>query len=302
MRPPGGERLARRLQRERPELSYSRAKRAVQEGQVTVDEVRVDDPGALVAAAARVVWDANRPVEHAVPRPKVELLHVDEDVAVAVKPAGLLTQPTTDREKDSLLSRVSLAVARRRADRPYVAVVHRLDKDTSGLVVFALSRRAHESLQQQLASRAMARRYEVFVEGDLERDTGTFDRDLAGDGTHRRRWVAHPGEKGKPARTNWEVVARFGGVATHLRASLETGRTHQIRIHFAAAGHPVLGERVYRPRHWSEPAIAAPRQALHAGEIAFRHPADGRWLRFTTPLPEDLRALLAKLRRGVKAR
>ncbi len=302
MKRPAAERLARRLQRERPEISFSRAKRAVEEGQVTVDGVRVDDPGRLIAPAAQVVWDANRPVEHAVPRPKVELLHVDEDVAVAVKPAGLLTQPTTDREKDTLLSRVSLAVARRRSDRPYVAVVHRLDKDTSGLVVFALSRRALESLQRQLATRALARIYDVIVEGDLERDAGVYERDLAGDGTHRRRWVARPGEKGKPARTNWEVLARFGGVATHLRVSLETGRTHQIRIHFAAADHPVLGDRVYRPRHWSEPLIEAPRQALHAGEIAFQHPADGRRLRFTTPLPDDLRGLLAKLRRGVKRR
>lgn len=300
--PPAAERLARRVQREHPELSYSRAKRAVEGGQVSVDGAVVSDPGASIAAGSRVLLDLNRPVERAIARPRVELLHVDADVAVAVKPAGLLTQPTTAREKDTLLSRVSLAVARRRDERPYVGVVHRLDKETSGLVVFALSRRALESLQEQLLSRALARVYEAIVEGELERDLGVFDSALVGDGTHRRRWVAREGERGKPALTRWEVIARLGGVATHVRASLETGRTHQIRIHFAAAGHPVLGDRVYRPRHWSEPLVAAPRQALHAGELEFRHPDGGRKLRFTAPLPEDFRALLAKLRRERKRR
>ena len=142
----------------------------------------------------------------------------------------------------------------------------------------------------------MERVYEAIVEGDLARDSGSFDRALVGDGTHKRRWVARPGERGKPAVTHWEVVKRFG-VATHVKARLETGRTHQIRIHFAAAGHPVVGERVYRPIRMDEAEIDAPRQMLHAGQIAFSHPSTGRRVKLETPPPADFAAALAALRK-----
>ena len=295
-------RLARRVAELYPELSYTRAKRAVEGGQVTVDGQRVADAGAWVALSQRVVWDRNVAVERIVQGPSVELVHADADVAVAVKPAGLLTQPTTDREKDTLLTRVSSELSRRKAagaGRPYVAVVHRLDKETSGLVAFATSRRGQESLQRQLEDHSMGRVYEAIVEGDPARDSGTFDRALVGDGTHKRRWVARPGERGKPAVTHWEVVRRYG-VATHVRVRLETGRTHQIRIHFAAAGHPVIGERVYRPIRMDDPEIEAPRQMLHAAEIAFSHPATGRRVKVETPPPADFAALLAGLRKHRK--
>ena len=287
------ERLARRVQREHPALSFTRAKQAVVAGQVTVGGEVVQDPGFVVAPGVRVVFDPALP---ALARPlqrKVEILHADQDVAVALKPAGLLTQPTPEREQDTLVSRVSLALTRRRGERPYLAVVQRLDRNTSGLIVFATSRRGLESLQAQLGERSLGRVYEAVVEGDLEGEAGTFDQDLVGDGTHRRRWIAHPGEAGRPAVTHWAAVRRFG-VATLVRVTLETGRTHQIRIHFAAAGHPVLGDRVYR-RRGGEPPAPFPRLALHAAELAFRHPADGRPMRFQSPRPADLAALLNKL-------
>jgi 23S rRNA pseudouridine1911/1915/1917 synthase len=288
--------LARRVAREHPGLSYSRAKQAVESGQVTVDGGVVQDAGALVGASSRVVFDAGKPRLRRPEKRTVEIVHADEDVAVAVKPAGLLTQPTPEREQDTLVSRVSLALARRAGERPYVAVVQRLDRDTSGLVVFATSRRGLESLQAQLADRSLGRVYEAVVEGEMEGEAGTFDQDLVGDGTHRRRWIAHPGEEGRPAVTHWRVVRRFGG-ATLVRVTLETGRTHQIRIHFAASGHPVVGERVYRRRERERSDIEFPRLALHAAEIAFRHPADGRSLRFEAPRPADLAGLVEKLRR-----
>lgn len=298
--PPGRARLARRVAELFPELSYTRAKRAVEGGQVTVDGERVADAGAWVAPAQRVTWDRNLPVERLVEGPAVELVHVDADLTVAVKPAGLLTQPTPAREKDTLLARVSTALARRRsagAPRVFVSVVHRLDKETSGLVAFALSRKGLESLRAQLEDHSMERVYEALVEGELERDSGTFDRALIGDGTHRRRWVARPNERGKAAVTHWEVVKRFAG-ATHVRVRLETGRTHQIRIHFASAGHPVIGERVYRPIRMEDAEFEAPRQMLHAGEIAFTHPATGTRVLLTTPPPADFSAALASLPRA----
>jgi len=292
-----GERLARRLCREHPELSHTRAKRVIEAGQVRVAGVVARDPGSFVAAAVAVDFDPARPVlpkgEATAP---VEILHADDDVVVANKPAGLLTQPTPAGERDTLLARVARALAKPGGRRPWVGVVHRLDKETSGLVVFATSRRALAALQEQLLERALSRVYEAVVEGDPARDGGTFDRPLVGDGTHRRRWVAVPGERGKPAATRWQVVARYGA-ATRVRAWLETGRTHQIRIHFAAAGHPVVGDRVYRRPDAPPFALDFPRQALHAAELGFLHPADGRPMRFTAPRPADLERLLAALDR-----
>ena len=296
----GPGRLARLVHERHPELSYSQAKRAVIDGKVSIAGGIVRDPGAIVPAGARIELDLERPATRASATARIELVHADDDVAVAVKPAGLLSMPTPQREKDTLVSRVALAITKRRGERPYLAVVHRLDRDTSGLIAVATSRRGLESLQAQLADRSMSRLYVAVVEGELEEEAGTFDQALVGDGIRRRRWIARRGERGKPAVTHWRVLRRFGG-ATEVSVSLETGRTHQIRIHFAAAGHPVAGDPVYRAGEGKPMTIDFPRQALHAAELAFRHPADARPMRFTAPPPEDYRALVERLpapRRG----
>lgn len=298
-----GRRLARAVQALNPELSFSRAKRAVLDGQVTVDGETVRDPGALIPEGALVAWERSRPIEREIDT-RLALVYADADVAVVDKPAGLLTVPTSAGERDTLVARVAQALARertaaerRRGERPHVAVVHRLDRDTTGLVVFAVSKLALADLQGQLLDRSMGRGYEAVVLGDVAGEAGTIDRALIGDGIRRRRWVTRPGERGKPAVTHWRVVERFGS-ATRLRVVLETGRTHQIRIHLAAAGHPVVGEPVYRARGVEPDAIPFPRQALHAVELRFRHPREERDLLFTAPLPEDLAGLLDGLRRG----
>jgi 23S rRNA pseudouridine1911/1915/1917 synthase len=294
-------RLARVVQELHPELSYTRAKRAVSEGQVLLEGAPCRDPGALVPAGAAVSWDRHRPADRTPAELRIELLHADDDVAVVVKPAGLLSIPTPEREKDTLLSRLALAIHRRRGERPFLAVVQRLDRDTSGLVAFATSRRGQASLSHQLLDRTMSRIYDAIVEGDMGGEAGTIDHALIGDGMRRRRWVTRPGERGKPSVTHWRVVERLAG-ATRLRVALETGRTHQIRIHLASIGHPVVGEPVYRAGEEEELKISFPRQALHAGELAFRHPADGRAMRFTAPPPEDFERLLTRLRRkGVRS-
>ncbi len=294
-------RLGRVLQALHPELSFSRAKRAILQGQVRVDGELRRDPGLWVEPGQSVVWERDRPVQRTPEALRVELLQADSEVAVCVKPAGLLSMPTPEREKDTLLSRLALAVKRKTGRRPFLAVVHRLDRDTSGLVVFATSRPAQASLQAQLLDRSMSRIYDAVVAGRVEGEAGTFGQALVGDGLKRRRWVVRPGEAGKMAVTHWRVVERLRG-ATRLRVSLETGRTHQIRIHFAAAGHPVLGERVYRVDEGKRDRSGLSRLALHATELAFRHPADGRPMRFTAPLPEELERLLERLRRGRIAR
>lgn len=290
--PPGHQRLARLLQSHHPDLSFTRAKEAVAAGQVLVDGAVATDPGAWVAGGAAVDWDPNRPRHR---QERIEVVHLDADLVVVAKPAGLLTIPTTDgEERDTLLARV-VRELRRRGERPHVEVVHRLDRETSGLLVFARGRDALHALQAQLLDRSMGRVYTAVVEGEMHNSAGTFDRALVGDGLRTRRWVAGPGQVGKASITHWRVTERFAG-ATRVEARLETGRTHQIRIHFAAAGHPLLGDAVYRPAGSPPFPLPVPRVALHAGELYLVHPRDGRRERFRLPVPADLEELLERLR------
>ena len=289
-------RIVRRLQEIHPAVSATRLKRAVLDGQVTLDGAVVDDPGTLVAGDAAVVWDRNRKIRRRAAS-SLRILHEDDDCVAVVKPPGLLTHPTEAKEKDTLLARVSLWAQRRfgAGRRAYVAVVHRLDKETSGVLVFARSRRGLVTLQAQLKAHAMDRRYLAVVEGDVRGETGTFAKDLVEDRGDRRRGVARPGEPGVRAVTEWKVLERFG-VATLVEARLKTGRTHQIRVHFADAGHPLVGDPVYRdPRRPPFP-IPFARQALHAGRLGWVAP-DGTNVLVEAEPPPDFNALLAVLRR-----
>jgi 23S rRNA pseudouridine1911/1915/1917 synthase len=289
-----GERIVRRLAREHPSVSASRLKRAVEDGQVAVDGVLVDDPGALVAASSAVDWSVDRPVRRRV-KTSLEVLFEDKDAIAVVKPAGLLTHPTEAKEKDSLLSRVSAYAAKRKGGRAYVAVVHRLDKDTSGILVFATSRAGLVTLQAQLRVHTMERVYTAVVEGNVTGEKGVYDSALVLDRGDRRRGVAREGEEGVAAVTEWRVVERFG-IATLVEARLKTGRTHQVRVHFASAGHPLVGDRVYRdPRRPPFP-IGFPRQALHAGRLGFTPPS-GQAVRLEAPPPEDMKLLIEALRK-----
>jgi 23S rRNA pseudouridine1911/1915/1917 synthase len=239
-------------------------------------------------------------------------VHLDADVVVVRKPPGILTVPFDRGDRDTLLALARIAVrrqearetgeGRRAALNPTLRAVQRLDRDTSGLVVFARSVAAQRDLQRQLAERTVTRRYEALVHG-AARDA-TFDTWLVrdrGDGL-RGSWGVGPagGRGGAPpadarrAVTLVRVIERLRG-ATHVACELETGRQHQIRIHLAEAGHPLLGEAVYI-RDFSGPRIAAPRPMLHAATLGFRHPRDGRPVLCEEPPPEDFAELLARLR------
>src|SRR5512140_1518243 len=184
-------RIVRALAALYPGETASRLKRAVIEGQVTVNGAVVDDPGALVTAGDAVLFDANRKVRRKVDTSRTVLFE-DEDAVAVVKPAGLLTHPTEAKEKDSLLSRVSTWAAKRGNGRAYISVVHRLDKETSGVLVFARSRAGLVSLQGQLRSHTVDRRYLAVVEGNLEGERGTFDWPIFEEGERRKR-VAREG-------------------------------------------------------------------------------------------------------------
>lgn len=285
-------RIVRRLAALYPAETASRLKRAVTEGQVTVNGAVADDPGAFVTEADAVAFDPNRRVQRKVDT-SLKVLYEDDDAVAVVKPAGLLTHPTEAKEKDSLLSRVSTWAAKRGKGRPYVSVVHRLDKETSGVLVFARSRAGLVSLQGQLRAHTVDRRYLAVVEGNLGAEKGTFEWAILEEGERRKR-VAREDEKGIRAVTDWKVVERFG-IATLVEARLRTGRTHQIRIHFSHAGHPLVGDAVYRDPKAPPFPVPFRRQALHAGWLGWEK-ADGTKAFVSSPPPKDFEELLAALR------
>ena len=274
--------------------SYARAKREVEAGRVTVDGVTVPDPGAWVGPEAVVRHEPDRPRRRQAPAvPSLPVLHIDADVIVIVKPPGLLVHPTREGGDDTVVGRALAEAGRRSGRRERVLVVHRLDRDTSGVMVLARSSEAAARLQAQFRAHTVSRRYLAVVAGDLsgpETVSGAIGTPRGG----RRRAALPPGRGGRPARTVLTPRERFG-TATLVEAELATGRQHQVRVHLASLRHPVLGDAVYGdPAH--DP-VKAGRLALHAVHLGFAHPADGRWLAFDAPLPADLERLLRRLRR-----
>ncbi len=274
-------------------LSRRMAREAVRSGRIEVDGAVVDEPGAPVELEARLEFHRDRPVRRRV-RTRLSVLHEDGAVLIVDKPAGLLTVPTEAREKDTLWSRALHYLQHRYGGRPYAGIVHRLDKDTSGALVFARSRSALHALQARFREHAIDREYVALVEGTPP-ETGTLDADLVRE-PGLRRSIARPGQEGRRAVTRYRTLELFAA-ASLVSVRPETGRTHQIRVHLSAAGHPVLGDRVYgREPVGKGTAPAAPRQMLHARKLAFPHPETGRPVSVEAPLPEDFEKVLAALR------
>jgi 23S rRNA pseudouridine1911/1915/1917 synthase len=216
------------------------------------------------------------------------ILHLDEDLAVIEKPAGLVVHSAPSHRGETLVDLMEGIAGGGESDRP--GIVHRLDKDTSGLMLVARNDEAHRALSRMVKARNLVREYIALVEGHLGSRTGTIDAPL---GRHRRRRtrMAVQGTASREARTHFEVIEILP-TATLVRARLETGRTHQIRVHFAAIKHPVAGDPGYgtRGRH------GLGRQFLHASRLSFTHPRTGEQLEFTSELPGDLEAALARAR------
>ena len=213
----------------------------------------------------------------------------DDALIVIDKPAGLVVHPGAGQPDRTLLNAL-LAHAPRLSGVPRAGIVHRLDKDTSGLLVVAKTVQAQADLVKQLAERTMRRIYLAVVQGDPPA-SGTIDAPLGRDVRSRVRMaVTH---RGKPARTAFRVVERFGDAAL-VECRLETGRTHQIRVHLQHIRHPLVGDAVYRrgTRH----GLSFPRQALHAAELTLTHPRSGKSMTWRAPLPRDIKRLLQELR------
>ena len=253
-----------------------------------------DEPGADVLEDVPLRYDPNRPERRRV-RSRLTVLAEDAHFLVVDKPAGLLSVQTAEHEGDTLFSRALSYLQHRYRRRAWVGVVHRLDKDTSGALAFARTREALHALQEQFKAHRIEREYVALVEGDVT-SAGVFDAPLVRDRGDRRRGIARLGEPGLSAVTRYRPLERFGR-ATLVSVRLETGRTHQIRVHFSSAGRPVIGDEVYRRREGAPSPITAPRQMLHARTLGFAHPETGELVRAESPIPPDFAAVLAELRR-----
>ena len=218
------------------------------------------------------------------------IVHLDDDLIVVDKPAGLVVHPAPSHKGTTMVELLAELAGGGETLRP--GIVHRLDRDTSGLLVVARNEAAHASLSEQIKSRSATREYLALVEGELESETGTIDAPLGRDRRRRTR-IAVRGAGSRHARTHFEVIERLPA-DTYVRVRLETGRTHQVRVHFAAIGHPVAGDPEYggSGRHGLE------RQFLHAARLGFTHPSTGEEMSFTSELPEDLADALIRARGG----
>ncbi|MDQ1533390.1 MAG: rRNA synthase [Actinomycetota bacterium] len=257
--------------------------------------------GATVAKSRRleageVVTVLRAPVPEAPPAPEsVEIVvrHVDDDVIVAAKPAGLVVHPGAGHEHGTLVSGLLQRFPELEGvgDRFRPGIVHRLDRETSGLLVVARSPRAYDSLVAQLSARTVDRCYHALVWGVPAARRGIVDAPIGRSEARRTRMAVRA--EGRPARTAYEVIDAWSTpVVARVECKLETGRTHQIRVHLAAIGHPIVGDGAYRGVRDSLPLH---RPFLHAGTLAFDHPATGERLRFDEPLPPDLATVLANL-------
>jgi 23S rRNA pseudouridine1911/1915/1917 synthase len=282
--------------------SWGDARAWIESGKIAVDGEQVTDRAARVRASQEVSLSMNAPrprAENALA--KEQLVFVDAQVVVVNKPSGVSTVPYADEDPESTLDARVRAFLARGGPRPSLGVVHRIDKETSGLVVFTRTWSAKKSLASQFRAHTVHRRYLAIVHGDVRaRTIRSHLVEDRGDGLrgsieaikHRRG----PRAQGQLAITHVEPIESLGGRATLVACRLETGRTHQIRIHMSEAGHPIVGERVYI-RGFSS-AIVAPRLMLHAAELGFVHPATNREMKWTADPPADFNAVLARLRRA----
>jgi len=285
-----------KLVAERFGLSRRAAQDAVRNGRVDLAGERCDEPGREVEADAPVEFFPNRPKARLVAS-RLKVLHEDRHVLIVDKPAGLLTLPTPHREPDTLIERAGRYLTIRHGlARPFVGVVHRLDMDTSGALALARSPESVRAFQELFKAHDIERQYLAVVEGQVGHSTGTVDLALVANRGDLRRGVSRVPGEGKHAITHYRVVERLGPVATLVACWLETGRTHQIRIHMAEIGHPVVGDPVYRPRNRPRTKAQFHRQALHAQTLGFKHPFTGQEVRVEAPLPHDLDALIVDLR------
>ena len=276
-------------------LTRSQATRLIESGEVAVNGRAVSKSYKLAGGEdIAVTLPEPEPVE-AVPQDiPLDVVYEDADVIVVNKPSGMVVHPAPGHPDGTLVNALLYHCAGTLSGvggalRP--GIVHRIDRDTSGLIIAAKNDAAHQYLSAQLADHTLARTYECIVVGALREDRGTVDAPIARHPTDRKRMAVVAG--GREAVTHWEVIARYPGY-THVRCRLETGRTHQIRVHMAYIGHPILGDTVYGAKK-EVPGLTG--QCLHAVGLRFLHPRTHEVMELSCPLPEEVTRMLQKIRK-----
>ena len=276
-------------------LTRSQATRLIESGEVAVNGRAVSKSYKLAGGEdIAVTLPEPEPVE-AVPQDiPLDVVYEDADVIVVNKPSGMVVHPAPGHPDGTLVNALLYHCAGTLSGiggalRP--GIVHRIDRDTSGLIIAAKNDAAHQYLSAQLADHTLARTYECIVVGALREDRGTVDAPIARHPTDRKRMAVVAG--GREAVTHWEVIARYPGY-THVRCRLETGRTHQIRVHMAYIGHPILGDTVYGAKK-EVPGLTG--QCLHAVGLRFLHPRTHEVVELSCPLPDEFTRMLQKIRK-----
>ena len=276
-------------------LTRSQATRLIESGEVAVNGRAVSKSYKLAGGEdIAVTLPEPEPVE-AVPQDiPLDVVYEDADVIVVNKPSGMVVHPAPGHPDGTLVNALLYHCAGTLSGvggtlRP--GIVHRIDRDTSGLIIAAKNDAAHQHLSAQLADHTLARTYECIVVGALREDRGTVNAPIARHPTDRKRMAVVAG--GREAVTHWEVIARYPGY-THVRCRLETGRTHQIRVHMAYIGHPILGDTVYGAKK-EVPGLTG--QCLHAVGLRFLHPRTHEVVELSCPLPDEFTRMLQKIRK-----
>ena len=290
-----GERADQFLARSVEGLTRSAAQKLLEQGAVTAGGRALKKNAKLEAGTElSLSLPDPEPIDVAPQDIPLDVVYEDEDVIVINKPVGLVVHPAPGHPDGTLVNALlyhcgdSLSGINGQL-RP--GIVHRIDRDTSGLIIAAKNDAAHLALSAQLQDHSLARTYEAIVVGGLREDAGTVDAPIARHRTDRKKMAVDP--EGRRAVTHWEVLGRYRGY-THIRCRLETGRTHQIRVHMASIGHPLLGDTVYGAK---KPVPGLAGQCLHARALTFRHPRTGEPVTVTCPLPDWFQAQLDRLAR-----
>lgn len=294
-----GLRLDQFLARSCPDISRSRLKALIVDQAVRVDGTTAVDPAAKVRVGQGIDLQVPAPSDP-VPQGQamdLEVVFEDDDVIVIDKPAGLVVHPAAGNPDRTL---VNALIAHCGASLSGIGgvrrpgIVHRLDKDTSGLLIAAKNDAAHKGLASQFADHSIGRVYRAVVWGVPNPTEGEFEGAIGRSTRNRKKMAVVAEGRGKTALTRYKTLRRFGRDAALIECRLATGRTHQIRVHLSHAGCPIIGDRVYGRARSTSPPIS--RQALHAGFLGFRHPLTQTWLEFESELPHDFNDLLSWLR------
>lgn len=280
-------------------ITRSQIQMLIEKGNISVNGIQASQNYKVKSGDFIVIRMPEKETDDLIPEPiPLEILYKDRNLVVVNKPANMVVYPSAGHNQGTLMNVIAYHCHKLATIggplRP--GVVHRLDKDTSGVMVVALDDKAYYSLAEQFRARSINRKYIALVYGKPKKNSGEISLPIGRSESDRKKMSTRI-KKGKEAVTRWKVLERLEN-ATLIEARLGTGRTHQIRVHFASIGHPVMGDRTYGKKTEIEikkKKVIIPRQMLHAETLGFIHPATGKYIEFSSPMPEDMKKVLANM-------